>query len=186
MPAITKSQILILATHGFEQSELEAPRDKLREHGATVHVATPDGQPIKGWSGDDWGDKADADLAFKDVNVAQYDAIVLPGGQINPDILRLNEVAMTIIRTFVDAGKTTAAICHAPWLLIEAGAVSGREVTSYPSIKTDMVNAGGRWMDENVICDRGIITSRNPGDLDAFVQKIVEEVETSDARTHAA
>ena len=131
-------------------------------------------------------DAVDADLAFEDVQANQYDAIVLPGGQINPDILRVNDVAMTIISTFVDAGKPTAAICHAPWLLIEAGAVSGREVTSYPSIKTDMVNAGGRWMDETVVSDRGIITSRNPGDLDAFVQKIIEEVATAEHGTRAA
>lgn len=186
MPAITKSQILILATNGFEQSELEVPLDKLREHGATVHVATPDGNAICGWDKSDWGNSVEADLAFEDVNVNAYDAIVLPGGQINPDILRLDDAAMAIIRMFIDQGKTVAAICHAPWLLIEAGAVSGREVTSYPSIKTDMVNAGGRWMDEQVICDRGIITSRNPGDLDAFVKKIVEEIETDAARTDAA
>lgn len=186
MTAISKSQILIIATNGFEQSELEVPRDKLREHGATVHVATPDGKPIRGWSGADWGDTADADLALEDVNVAQYDALVLPGGQINPDLLRVDEVAMTIVRSFVDAGKTTAAICHAPWLLIEAGAVSRREVTSYKSIKTDVVNAGGRWMDEPVICDRNIITSRHPGDLDAFVEKVVEQVQSPDQAANVA
>lgn len=186
MPAITKSNILIMATNGFEQSELEVPRDKLRAQGATVHVASPDGQSIRGWSGDDWGDRAEVDLALEDVNVDQYDAIVLPGGQINPDILRVDDVAMTVLRTFLKQGKITAAICHAPWLLVEANAVSGREVTSYKSIKTDVANAGGRWMDKDVVCDRELITSRHPGDLDAFVEKIVERVEDPATETRAA
>lgn len=177
MPRITESKILILATHGFEQSELEVPRDKLRDAGATVHVASLDGKAIKGWDGDDWGREADVDLSLEDVSVGDYDALVLPGGQINPDLLRVEKTAIDVITAFHDQGKTLAAICHAPWLLVEAGVLKGRDATSYPSIKTDVINAGAHWSDVEVIADKGIVTSRNPGDLDAFVGKIIEEIE---------
>ncbi len=177
MPNITEAKILILSTHGFEQSELEFPRDQLRVKGAEVHVATLDGKPIKGWEGDDWGREAEADLKIADADPTQYDAVVIPGGQINPDLLRVEEPVLALVRAFAKEGKVIAAVCHAPWVLIEADIVSGREVTSYKSIKTDVVNAGGRWMDEPVVCDSGIVTSRNPNDLKHFVSKIVEEIE---------
>lgn len=177
MTDITEAKILILATNGFEQSELEKPLKDLRARGATVHVATPDGNEIKGWNEDDWGDSTAADLALKDVKVEDYHGIVLPGGQINPDILRLNDDALKLIRGFHDAGKTVAAICHAPWLLIEAGIIKGRKATCYPSIATDLKNAGAQYEDSEVVADQGIVTSRNPDDLDAFVAKIVEEIE---------
>ncbi|MGB3407257.1 MAG: type 1 glutamine amidotransferase domain-containing protein [Jannaschia sp.] len=177
MTDITSAKILILATNGFEQSELEVPRDDLRKHGATVHVATPDGKAIKGWDGDDWGDTAEADLRLSDVKLHDYDALVLPGGQINPDLLRVNDEAIALIRDFVAAGKIVAAICHAPWLLIEAGVVEGREMTAYPSIRTDLRNAGAHVVDKPVAISNGIITSRNPDDLNDFVAKIVEEVQ---------
>lgn len=177
MPSIQDAKILILATNGFEQSELEVPRDKLRERGATVHLATPDGSDIKGWDGDDWGRDAKADLKLADAKVADYDAIVLPGGQINPDLLRVNEDAISLIRDFVSNDRIVAAICHAPWLLIEAGVVEGRDMTSYKSIRTDLKNAGANVIDSPVVVSNGIVTSRNPGDLEDFVAKIVEEVE---------
>ncbi|MFZ5963074.1 type 1 glutamine amidotransferase domain-containing protein [Thalassococcus sp. BH17M4-6] len=177
MPSITESKILILSTHGFEQSELEVPRDELRKAGATVHVASLDGKPIKGWDTDDWGNEAEADLALADVNVADYDALVLPGGQINPDLLRVENDALKTVTGFFGAGKTIAAICHAPWILVEAGIAKGRQMTSYHSIKTDVQNAGAHWQDVEVIADQGIVTSRNPGDLSAFVAKIIEEIE---------
>jgi protease I len=186
MTHITKANILILSTNGFEQSELEKPLADLRAKGATVHVATPDGNDIKGWDNDDWGGSVKADLAVKDVDVANYQAIVLPGGQINPDLLRVNKDAIALIRSFADSGKTVAAICHAPWLLIEAGIIEGRKVTSYGSIATDVKNAGGHWEDSEVVVDHGIITSRSPADLDAFVGKIVEEIEEGKHERKAA
>lgn len=186
MTAINQAKIVIVATNGFERSELEVPLKKLREAGATVDVASPDGKAIKGWDKDDWGREVPAEKAIADISVADYHAIVLPGGQINPDLLRVDEDAMTLIRGFVESGKPVAAICHAPWLLIEAGAVRGREMTSYKSIRTDMENAGAKWKDEAVVCDEAIITSRNPGDLDAFVAKIIEEVQEGRHERHAA
>ncbi|PWJ18163.1 type 1 glutamine amidotransferase domain-containing protein [Jannaschia seohaensis] len=185
MPAITDAKILILATHGFEQSELEVPLDSLRATGATVHVATPDGAAIKGWDGDGWGRAAEADLKLSDVDPAAYDALVLPGGQINPDLLRVDDDAVARVAAFHAGGKPVAAICHAPWLLIEAGLVSGREVTAYPSIHTDLRNAGARVVDRASVSDGGLITSRNPGDLEAFVAAIVAAVQ-GDAAAQAA
>ena len=176
MPDISDKKILIIANNGFEQSELEVPRDKLREMGATVHVASPSGQPIKGWEEDDWGEEVPVDAKLSDVSEGDYDALVLPGGQINPDLLRVDETAMGLIKSFISAGKAIGAICHAPWLLIEADAVRGREVTSYPSIRRDVENAGGKWVDTEVACENGIVTSRKPDDLDAFVAKVAEEI----------
>jgi len=177
MSSIENARILIISTHGFEQSELEFPRDQLRAKGAEVHVATPDGKAIRGWEGKDWGREAEADLKIADAKADDYDAIVLPGGQINPDLLRVEEDALNLIKTFHDQGKVIAAICHAPWLLVEAGIVKGRDVTSYASIRTDVENAGGTWHDKEVVADQGIVTSRKPDDLKAFVSKIVEEIE---------
>ncbi len=177
MPAIGSSKILIMATHGFEQSELMQPLEALRKMGATVHVAAPEAGEIRGWHNKDWGRAVPVDLTLDEVKVGDYDALVLPGGQMNPDTLRINDKALAILRAFLESGKVVAAICHAPWLLVETGAVKGRNVTSYSSVKTDVINAGGRWMDQQVVVDEGIITSRHPGDLDAFIAKIAEEVE---------
>ena len=181
MPKISKAKILLLATDGFEQSELEVPRAKLREAGALVHVVAPkerkDKKEIRGWKDKDWGSSLPVDRELADASEGFYDALVLPGGQMNPDSLRGNAEAMALIKAFVASGKPVAAICHAPWLLIEANAVRGRKATSYKTIKTDMVNAGADWRDETVVADQGIVTSRNPDDLDAFVAKIIEEVE---------
>ncbi|QFS81374.1 Putative cysteine protease YraA [Roseivivax sp. THAF40] len=186
MPTINTAKILVISTNGFEQSELEFPRDTLREHGATVHVATLDGDAIMGWDVDDWGRKAEADAKLSDIDPADYDALVLPGGQINPDVLRVEKDVIDTIHSFHNAGKPIAAICHAPWLLVEADIVKGRKATSYPSIKTDVKNAGAHWVDETVVEDQGIITSRNPDDLEAFVKKIVEAVEAGTFERKAA
>jgi protease I len=176
MPNISNARILIIATDGVEQSELLVPRDRLKEAGAQVDVASPNGKPIRGWDMKDWGSDISVDMGIADANPGDYDALVIPGGQINPDKLRLDQNAMAVVRSFIDSGKVVAAICHGPWLLVEADAVRDRNVTSYKSIRTDVENAGGRWVDKEVVVDKGLITSRSPDDLQPFVAKIIEEV----------
>ncbi|NGP19237.1 type 1 glutamine amidotransferase domain-containing protein [Devosia aurantiaca] len=176
MQSLSGKAIAILATNGFEQSELETPLKTLRAAGADVHVISLKAGEIKGWDEDDWGSAVPVDKTLDSVSADSYDAIVLPGGQINPDLLRVESKAIDFIKSFWQQKKVVAAICHAPWLLVEAGIVKGRKVTSFKSIKTDVINAGGQWEDSAVVTDQGLITSRNPGDLEAFCEKIAEEI----------
>lgn len=186
MPDIAQSRIAILATNGFEQSELEVPLSKLRQAGATVDVVSLESGEIKGWDKKDWGEPVTVDRVLDQANASDYDAIVLPGGQINPDLLRVEKKAIDFVKAFARAGKPVAAVCHAPWLLIEADLVKGKRATSYHSIKTDMINAGAKWEDSETVRDGNLITARNPGDLDAFVEAIVEAVEGTSEKRSAA
>ena len=169
-------KIAILATNGFEQSELEVPRDRLKAAGAMVHIVSLQEGEIKGWDNKNWGRAVKVDKTLDEVSADDYDALVLPGGQINPDLLRVEPRALSFIKAVFNQKKVVAAVCHAPWLLIEAGIARGRRMTSYKSIKTDVINAGAAWEDSAVVVDNGLITSRNPGDLDAFSAKILEEM----------
>jgi len=168
-------KIAILATDGFEEDELLKPLHALEAAGAQVDVVSPNGGWIKGWKHTDWGEEVAVDVELRKAHPDEYDALVLPGGVMNPDKLRQTPEAVQFIRHFVDAKKPIGAICHGPWTLIEAGAVRGRTMTSWPSLKTDLSNAGARWVDEEVVVDDGIVTSRKPDDLPAFNEKIVSE-----------
>jgi protease I len=176
MTNISGKRIAILATHGFEESELMVPKHRLEEAGAEVDVVSLEPGEIWGWQGEDWRDPVPVDRTLDEVSVDDYDALVLPGGVINPDLLRANKEAVAFVRDFYKSKKPLAAICHGPWLLVEAGIAKGRKMTSYKSIVTDVKNAGANWVDQAVVVDQGLITSRNPGDLEAFSAKIIEEV----------
>ena len=185
MPPIDRAHVLILAADGFEQSELMTSEGELLQRGALVDIVTPGGQPIRGWNEDDWGEEVEADFAIRDVRAEDYDALVLPGGRINPDTLRTVSEAVALVRSFVEHDRVVAAICHAPWLLIEAGVARGREVTSFPSIRTDLLNAGASWVDREVVVSDRVVTSRSPADLQAFVAAIVAEIERDGAERAA-
>ncbi|WP_417621054.1 type 1 glutamine amidotransferase domain-containing protein [Parasphingorhabdus sp.] len=176
MTNISNAKIAILATNGFEKSELFEPRKQLMEAGAKVTIISLESGSIKSWDQKDWGESIGVDMIVDNASESDFDALVLPGGQMNPDILRAEDKAVDFVKAFFDAGKPIAAICHAPWLLIEADLVQDRNVTGYKSIKTDLINAGARFEDSEVVVDNGLITSRHPGDLDAFSAKIIEEV----------
>lgn len=174
MTNINNAKVLFLATNGFQEDEMFSPHEALTQEGATVHLASFDKEPIS--AGESDSREITPDMTFEDVNVADYDALVLPGGVINPDKLRTSKKAVNLVREFAETGKTIAAICHGPWLLAEADILKDREATSYKSIKTDIINAGAHWKDEAVVVSNGIITSRSPEDLDAFNAKITEEI----------
>jgi protease I len=168
-------RIAILVANGFEQVEMTEPRQALDEAGARTELISPEKGKVKGWQHTDWGDDFKIDRPLAQANADDYDGLVLPGGVMNPDKLRINTQALDFIRAFFDAGKPVAAICHGPWPLIDAGVAKGRTMTSYPSIKTDLKNAGANWVDREVIVDNGLVTSRKPDDLPAFNRKMIEE-----------
>ena len=168
-------KIAALVDNGFEQSELLEPKKALEQAGAEVHVVSPQNGEVKGWQHTDWGEKVKVDRDLGAARAADYDGLLLPGGVMNPDHLRANSQAVAFVREFVTANKPIAAICHGPWTLIEAGAVEGRRMTSWPSLKTDLTNAGASWADQEVVVDRGLVTSRKPDDIPAFNRKMIEE-----------
>lgn len=168
-------KIAVLATDGFEQVELTQPVEALRAAGATVEIVSPKDGEIQGFKHHDKGDKVAVDRTLNDADPSDYDGLVLPGGVINPDALRIEDEAISFIQGFTGSSKPVAAICHGPWTLIDAGVVNGRRMTSWPSLRKDLENAGAEWVDEEVVVDNGLVTSRNPDDLPAFCAKMVEE-----------
>lgn len=173
---LNDKRVAILATDGVEQEELTDPRKALQEAGAEVHVIAPKAGEIRAWNHKEWGDNLPVDKTVDEVQASDYDALVLPGGVMNPDQLRQNEQAVLFTRAFADANKPIAAICHAPWLLINADIVRGRRLTSYPSLQQDLENAGAKWVDEEVVVDGGLVTSRRPADIPAFNKKTIETI----------
>lgn len=175
MTTLKNKTIAILTDHGFEEVELTSPKEALEGAGATVHIVSLQKGFVKAWNHDHWSMEIPVDVELNLANSDNYDALMIPGGVINPDTMRLNNEYVSFAREFLETGKPVAAICHGPQLLIETEMLSGRDVTSYPSIKTDLINAGANWYDKEVVVDNGLVTSRNPDDLPAFNQKMIEE-----------
>jgi len=176
MRPLTGKRVAILASHGFEQSELLEPMKALRDHGAEVDVVSPEEGPLQGFAHFDKGETVAVDRRLEGVDAGSYDALVIPGGLFNPDALRRDDDALRFTRAFFDAGKPVGAICHGPWVLVDAGVIDARELTSVPNIQRDLQNAGARWVDREVVVDRGLVTSRTPKDLDAFCATLVEQI----------
>lgn len=172
MAKLDGRKVAVLLTNGFEEVEMTEPRKALQEAGATVHLVSPE-ESIKSWDHTDWGDTYECDVALDEANPDDYDALLLPGGVLNPDKLRTNDKAVAFTKAFFDADKPVAAICHGPWTLIEARVVEGRRMTSYKSIKTDLKNAGANWVDEEAVTDGNLVTSRNPDDIPAFNEAMI-------------
>jgi protease I len=168
-------RVAVLATEGFEESELLEPKRALEQAGAHVDVVSPAQGRIRAWKHTDWGTDVPVDVAVAEARAEDYDALLLPGGVMNPDKLRTDAHAVALVGDMFRAGKPIAAICHGPWTLVEAGVVRGLRVTSWPSLKTDLTNAGANWVDEQVVVDRGLVTSRKPDDIPAFNARMIEE-----------
>ena len=176
MKSLRGKKVAILTENGFEEVELTSPKQALKEAGAEVEIVSPQKDKVKAWAHDHWSIELEVNRHIDDAKETDYDALVLPGGVLNPDKLRTNENAVAFVKDFIEAGKPVAAICHGPQTLIETGLLEGRTMTSYPSIKTDLINAGADWIDREVVVDNGLVTSRSPKDLDAFNEKMVEEI----------
>lgn len=175
MPRLEGKKVAILITDGFEQVEMTEPRKALQNVGAGIDIVSPTKGKVRGWKMTDWGDSFEVDVPLDEAVAEDYDALVLPGGVANPDKLRMNDKAVQFVRAFLQAGKPIAAICHGPWTLIEADGVQGRTMTSWPSLKTDLKNAGANWVDRSVVTDNGLVTSRKPDDISDFNRKMIEE-----------
>lgn len=175
MSKLSNKRVAILLTDGFEEIEFTEPKKALEEAGATVSVIAPQAGKVKAWAKTNWGTEYDVTLPLDRAKSSDFDALMLPGGVMNPDKLRQNSMAVQFARDFIDKGKPIAAICHAPQLLIETGTLKGRRLTSYASLKTDLNNAGANWVDQAVVIDRGLVTSRNPGDLEVFNKNMIDE-----------
>ena len=173
---IKGKKVAVLTENGFEEVELTSPKKVLEEAGAIVHIVSPQKDKVKAWDHDHWSIELPVDVPLSKANPEDYDALLLPGGVLNPDTLRLNKEAVSFAQHFLEQGKPLAAICHGPQLLIETGMISGREMTSYQSVQTDLKNAGAVWVDREVVVDNGLVTSRSPKDLEAFNKKLVEEI----------
>jgi protease I len=176
MATLDKKRVAVLTEEGFEQVELTSPVEALKYAGATVEIISPKSGRIKAWDHTNWGIEVDVDKELSEANPDDYDALVLPGGVLNPDKLRQNKEAVAFASAFLDEGKPVAAICHGPQTLIETGMLKGRKLTSYPSLETDLKNAGANWVNEEVVVDHGLVTSRRPDDLPAFNRKMIEEI----------
>lgn len=184
--SLTGKKVAILVENGFEQVELVQPKQALEQAGAQTQIVSPQKEKVKGWQHTNWGDEFPVDVPLDQASADQFDALLLPGGVMNPDHLRRNEKVQQFVRAFFEAGKPVAAICHAPWTLIDAGVVSGRTLTSYPTLELDLRNAGAHWVDLEVVVDNGLVTSRNPNDIPAFNRKMIEEIaEGVHANQHA-
>lgn len=171
-----KKRVAILLTHGFEEIEMTSPKKALEDEGFLVDLVSPEKDNIKAWKGKNWSGEYPVDKSVDKASSQDYTALMLPGGVMNPDYLRRSEESLRFVQEFIDQGKPVAAICHAPWVLISADVVKGKKITSFPSLRVDLENAGANWVDQEVVVDGGLVTSRNPDDLDAFNAKLVEAV----------
>jgi protease I len=176
MSQLKNLKVAILTENGFEQSELTSPREAMEKAGVTVHIVSPQAKEVKAWDVDHWGISVPVDVTLEKVKAEDYDGLMLPGGVLNPDKLRTNQKAVNFVKHFLEQGKPVASICHGPQTLIETEMIEGKRMTSYPSIKTDLINAGVNWVDEEVVVDHGLVTSRSPKDLKAFNKKLLEEL----------
>ena len=176
MTTLSEKKVAILTENGFEESELTSPKKAMEDAGIKVDIVSPQAKKVKAWNHDHWSIELPVNVNVADANPEDYDALVVPGGVLNPDLMRLNNDCINFAKSFLEAGKPVAAICHGPQLLIETGLLRGRKMTSYPSVKTDLINAGVNWYDKEVVVDKGLVTSRSPKDLEAFNKKLLEEI----------
>ena len=186
MLSLSGFKVAILIENGFEEVEMVGPREELCKHGAETSIVSPRVEHVRSWRSKEWGDEFPVDVLLNEAKPEDFDALLLPGGVMNPDALRIQPKAVTFAKAFFDAGKPVAVICHGPWTVIETGAASGRKITSWPSIKTDLQNAGAEWMDQEVVVDNNLVSSRKPGDIPAFNREMIKLFEQSRGKTQTA